>query len=100
MTTRTFTRDQLDGLEVGDGLASYSVVHAELIDQRRWYDVHQAVFQHDGKLWRVEYRVGSTEEQEIDLWDDATEVTADEVEPYEETVTRYRFVAAGEGQTP
>jgi hypothetical protein len=86
MTKRTFTREQLEELEIDAG--GDSVVHTELIDQRRWYDVHEAVFKYDDKLWSVAYKVGSTEEQEQDTWD--SEVEAVEVEPFETVVTKYR----------
>jgi len=95
MSTRTFTRDELEELGLPD---SEYVVHTEQVDTRRWYTVHTCVFHTDeeGPLWRVKYYEPATEMQEQDTWNDETTVKAVEVEPYEVTVTKYRPIRAAD----
>lgn len=91
MTTRTFTREQLDSLGVPFDLPTNPAtapdgaaieLHDEQIESRRWVAVHELVFRapDDGKAYRVRYERGLTEVQEdTDPWNYAREIEADEV---------------------
>lgn len=39
-------------------------VYDEIYDQGRWITSHEVVFKYEGKFWRADYRVGSTESQD------------------------------------
>lgn len=75
MTTRHFTREQLEEIGVpfeldGDDTCATELSN-ELIGSERWTDVHRLVFRapDDGKAYQVDYEVGSTEHQDgIDPW--------------------------------
>lgn len=57
------------------------VEYDNITDQRRWITVHEIVFKwKDGKFYRTWYEVGSTECQEIDLWEGDEEIECIEVE--------------------
>lgn len=63
----------------------------EIVDQRRWVTAHRVVFKYLGKYYQSYYDVGSTERQDQGPWEyDEDEIECDEVEPYTETVTKYR----------
>ncbi|MFP3986931.1 hypothetical protein U9R90_05390 [Streptomyces sp. E11-3] len=74
MTTRHFTREQLEQIGVPfeldeDGCASE--LSNQLIGSERWTDVHRLVFRAPGDCtaYQVDYEVGSTEHQDgIDPW--------------------------------
>lgn len=94
MTTRTFTRDELEEMGLPD--CSHTV-HVEQVDERRWYrwySIHHCIFRadDDGPLWRVKYYEPLTELQEHDTWNDQETITATQVEPYTVEVIRYRPV--------
>lgn len=93
-TTRTFTADELNDLELDwlDTAGNTSVVHIEDIGHGRWYRYQRVVFTHDGQLWRIRRQQPLTEIQEKDPWNGDDTVTATLVEPYQETVTRYQPV--------
>jgi hypothetical protein len=96
MTTRTFTRDELDTLGVPFDLPEGDELHSEQIDTRRWVSVHQLIFRapDDGKAWAITYERGLTEHQDgIDLWDEAPEVTATEMELRLDTVQQWHPVS-------
>lgn len=90
MPTRTFTRDELDELNVAWG--GKHNVHVEQVDEGRWQVHYSVVFRapDDGRLWEVGFQRGATEMQECDRWYDEQEITATEVEPYVVEVTKYR----------
>lgn len=75
MSTRTFTRDQLEAIGVpfeldGDDTCASELAN-ELIGSERWTHVHRLVFRapDDGIAYQVTYEVGSTEHQDgIDPW--------------------------------
>ncbi|MET9098327.1 hypothetical protein [Streptomyces antibioticus] len=104
MTTRIFTRDQLDAFGLPretvtpDKAAEYPEVavelHREQIDTRRWSSTHSLVFRapDDGKTYRVTYQSPLTEHQECDDWFDDNEVKAFEVEQRTQIVTRWKRV--------
>lgn len=74
--TRTFTRDQLEELDV-----PYTNLHDEQVDSRRWAEVRTCVFQtEDGTAYKVTYQRPLTEHQECDTWFDDDEIKAVEVE--------------------
>jgi hypothetical protein len=102
-STRTFTRDQLDALGLPDDLTTEDdaavwdelavELHREQVDTRRWVSVHELIFRapDDGKTWRVTYEQGLTEHQDDhDPWNYDREVTAVEVEQYDQTVKAWR----------
>lgn len=86
--TRVFSRDELEAMGVPHFPASSKAVklHQEEIEQRRWVSVQHLVFRapDDGRIWRVEYLEGLTEHQDdTDPWDYESEVSADEVHPFQ-----------------
>jgi hypothetical protein len=98
-STRTFTREQLDALGLPDECGVYpeyaEELHREQVDTRRWVSVHELIFRapDDGKAWRVTYEKGLTEHQDDhDPWNYDREVTAVEVEQYDQTVKAWRPV--------
>jgi hypothetical protein len=75
MTTRHFTREQLEQIGVPFELDGDDTCATELSDQlvgsERWTDVHRLVFRapDTGDAYQVDYEVGSTEQQDgIDPW--------------------------------
>lgn len=103
MTTRTFTRDQLEAIGVPDiwtaadkGNAAEHL-HEEQVDSRRWVSVHELVFRapDDGKAYSVTYEQGLTENQDdTDPWNDEDEIKATEVEQRPVVVQQWRPVNA------
>lgn len=55
------------------------VVYDEIYDQGRWTTYHEVVFEYEGKFWRADYRVGSTESQDEGPWEYEDTVTCTEV---------------------
>jgi hypothetical protein len=90
MTTRTFTVDELEDLGVDSG--ADDIVSNEVVDTRRWYEIHEVVFPYEGQLWAVRYRAPLTEMQEGIEPFASDPVVATLVEPYEVSVTKYRPV--------
>lgn len=93
MTTRTFTRDQLDEMGLPHDLVSEEhaakhpeaaiELHCKQVASRRWVSVHELVFRapDDGLAYLVRYEQGLTEHQDgTDPWGYGDEVTAVEVE--------------------
>lgn len=91
MIKRTFTRDELDELDIP---FSRNIVHTEQIDTTRWATHHICIFrtEEDGPLWQVGYQRPATEQQECDRWYDEKVIEATQVEPHEITVVEYRPV--------
>ncbi|QQM45130.1 hypothetical protein [Streptomyces liliifuscus] len=88
MSTRTFTRQQLEAIGIPDrwtateGNAAEQL-HEEQIDTRRWVSVHRLVFRapDDGIAYAVFEERGLTESQDgTDPWGYADEIKAVEVE--------------------
>jgi hypothetical protein len=89
--TRTFTRDQLDALDLPGAWADDApeILHREQVDSRRWVSVHELIFRapDDGKAYRVQYEQGLTESQDgTDPWNGDRTVEAVEVEQRTRTV--------------
>ena len=84
MAKRTF-----DGEFISD-IARPDVVVREICGNSRWSIDYYLVFRHEGKLYSTTYERGATECQEVD-WPESFE--CEEVEPYQELVTKYRPVA-------
>lgn len=84
--TRTFTRDELEELDV-----PHTHLHDELNDTGRWTEMRTCVFRapDDDKTYLVSYQKPLTEYQECDLWYDEDEITAMEVEEVIVAVTRW-----------
>lgn len=100
MSTRTFTREELEDIGVpysydAEPGKAAEHLHEEQVATHRWESVHKIVFRapDDGKTWCVKYFCGLTEYQDSDLWNYEDVITATEMEPYEVAVTRYRKVA-------
>lgn len=88
MKTREFTIAELEAV-----MDSSAVIDDELADTSRWYEIRDLVFEADGRLWRVQYNVGLTENQSCDPFEFQHDpIKAEEVEPFEVSVTRYRPV--------
>jgi len=90
MTNKNFTIEQLEPF-----LYHNYVIRNE-IDKRRWYDLIEYVFEHEGKYYRFEYEDPATESQE-DGWaymEDTDEIECQEVIVYPEMVEvlRWRYV--------
>jgi hypothetical protein len=107
--TRTFTRDQLDALDLPGAWADDApeILHREQVDSRRWVSVHELIFRapDDGKAYRVHYEQGLTESQDgTDPWNGDRAVEAVEVEQYDQTVKAWRPIeeqsAAIESEQP
>jgi hypothetical protein len=74
MSTRTFTRDQLEAIGVpfecydeADAVPEFATeLHREQVDTRRWVSAHELIFRapDDGKAYRVTYVQGLTEHQD------------------------------------
>lgn len=61
----------------------------------RWVSLHRIVVKdRDGKFWAATYKRGLTENQDIDAFEDETEVTFYEVEKVPVTTYEYRPVKA------
>ncbi len=99
MTTREFTREQLEAWGIPDvydaiGPAAEQL-HEEMVDTLRWSSVHAIVFRapDDGKAWRVYFERGLTESQDgTDLWADEDFITGTEME--HRSVTRMEWLEA------
>lgn len=90
MTTRTFTPEQLEELDV-----PYTRLHDEQVDSLRWAEIRSCVFQaEDGTAYEVTYQRPLTEHQECDTWFDAAEIKAVEVEQRPVVVQQWRPVEA------
>ena len=82
MTSKNFAIGDLYGVLYGD-----YVIRNE-VDKRRWYDLIEYVFEHEGKYYRFEYEDPATESQE-DGWaymEDTDEIECQEVIVYPEMV--------------
>lgn len=65
MSTRAFTLDELEDLEVSGGKNTTTVPYSEHVDSGRWYEYHDVVFKaDDGKLYYAAVQHGLTEYQE------------------------------------
>lgn len=90
--TRMFDRETL--LDVLD---SDAIISNEIVDESRWSNIHEIVFEYDGKLYETSYSVGKTEHQEESPWEyesDPQNILCTQVEEYETKVIRYRPIVA------
>lgn len=93
-TTRTFTHEELEELQLDWSSSGAPIVECEAYDKRRWYTIMRIVFEHDGALWQIERMDPNSEIQEgQDTWA-SDPVTATLVESYEVSVIKYRPVSA------
>ncbi len=89
-TTRTFTRDELNDLEVPwEGMLQEEFTHSS-----RWANHYTGVFAHDGQHWQVAWQVEATELTDCDTWGDRREIVATRVELRDVTVQRWVPVEA------
>lgn len=86
--TRTFTVAELEEIGVPFDLPDEIEVSRTLVDTERWSSVYELLFRHDGRVWAVDYEVGATEHQEVELFR-YDPVTATAMEQREVTVTRW-----------
>jgi hypothetical protein len=99
VTTRIFTRDQLEAWDLPDAWADDSpeILYREQVDARRWVSVHELVFRapDDGLAYRVFYEQGLTEDQDdTDPWNGDDEIKATEVEQRPVVTRQWRDVNA------
>ena len=89
-----FSKETLQNLVWGDFDSDhYEVIYDNVEDSSRWSIQHEMVFKYDGKFYQTSYRVGATEYQDEQPYEnDNDEIECHEVEPYEVTVTKYRKV--------
>ena len=67
-------------------------VENEVYDTSRWSIHYSRVFKYDGKFYSAPYHVGATEmQEEYPYENDEEEIECPEMEPYQETITRYRI---------
>lgn len=101
MTTRTFTRQQLEEIGVpdiwtaADKSNAAEHLHESQVDTRRWVSVHELIFRapDDGKAYSVTYEQGLTENQDdTDPWNYEDEIKAVEVEQQPVTVMQWKPV--------
>jgi len=76
-----------DYIFIPEEVDNSNVVHGEIVDQRRWYDVNFSVVQRGDEYVGIDYQSPSTELQEGEHNGQAYYV-----EPYEKIVTAYRKV--------
>ncbi|MFI6986083.1 hypothetical protein ACIBSV_47025 [Embleya sp. NPDC050154] len=83
--TRTFSRNELDDLDV----PFEHMVEQAVVDTDRWTTIHEGVFRHpDGRHYHVSWQEPATEHQECDTW--VTDpVVATEVEQRPVTVMQW-----------
>lgn len=76
-------------------------IYDEALEEHRWAVLHSLVFLDpaDGLLWEVSYMKGTGDDGEAP-WEEEDTVEGTRVEAFEETVTRYRAVAAPEEPKP
>lgn len=91
--SRTFSGEVLRSILRGTE-PDYEVVENEINGTSRWSVHYTMVFKElsTGKLYRTHYSEGATEYQDEDPFEYEDELEVDEVEPYEETVIKYRTV--------
>lgn len=79
--TRQFLREALE-----------DAVYDEQVDSNRWESLHEMVFEHEGKMYRAEYRRGLTEYQDTYPFDSNhdDEIECPEVEQVQVTTTEWR----------
>ncbi len=95
MPTRTYNKEDLRELLFGDEHKGLTLLSDEQTGTGRWSSYHTLVFMDsaDNTLWRVQYSQGLTESQDEQPFEyDPDEVSCDQVEPYEVTITKYRKV--------
>lgn len=68
----------------------YRVVSNILTDNSRWSLHYELIFEHGGKFWKTAYTKGHQDGEPFG--DEPDMVKCREVEPYQETVTKYRAV--------
>jgi len=90
---KTFPIGDIKDISYGGAFDGYVWVSKELSHTTRWSIYYALIFTFEGKMWRVMWGEGATEEQESPMWED--EVEADEVEAIEVTVTKYVPVEEG-----
>lgn len=74
----------------GGGYGGCIVIEREMIGQRRWVTEYTQVFQYEGKFYRTNFDMGSTEMQDGEPYEyEDDEIELKEVFAHDETVTRY-----------
>jgi hypothetical protein len=90
---REFDKGMLTELADGHGSDGAVTVSDRHSHSGRWTEQRELVFEFDGRLYMVLYERGLTEMQYQEPFEyEPDMIKAYEVEPYEETVTKYRAV--------
>ncbi len=66
--------------------SSKHVVQDNIIDTSRWSNIHELIFEHEGKFYETSYSEGATEMQDEQPWEHEDEVECYEVQKVERTV--------------
>ena len=77
------TQDLLDSEVI------WEAIEDKIVDTSRWSELHQIVFEKDGKFWKTSYSCGLTEQQDESPWEFEDEVTCIEVEEKEVLVKKW-----------
>jgi hypothetical protein len=72
-----------------EGTDDLELVHEETIGTTRWLVHKQLVYNYKGSFWLWRRADGATEYQDSD-WSYEDVVELQQVEPYQETITKYR----------
>lgn len=91
MTTRIFSREELEEWDLPWGNDDIEVLHDEQVDSLRWESVNEVVFRapDDSRAYMVTYFQGLTESVDSDLWNWADRIEAVEVEEVEVKTTKW-----------
>jgi len=95
MPSKNFSRESLSELSCGGLISGLTEISNELIDSSRWSLNYELIFKEEstGKFYRSFYDRGATEYQDEGPYSsEGDEVSCDEVEPVEVTVTAYHNV--------
>lgn len=88
MAVKTFSKnvlvEELDLPYNGDIVKSDNIVETS-----RWSEIHELVFEHEGKFWETSYSVGLTEYQDESPWEFEDEIKCTEVELKEVMVKQW-----------
>lgn len=84
-----FSKGVMEDVLYGD---AGRIISNKIVDKSRWSVIYELIFELDGKYWQTGYSCGATEAQYEQPWEFEDMVECVEVEPYEETVVKYRAV--------
>lgn len=85
MSRMTFKKDFL----VDDLDLPYSAIEDKIIDTSRWSEVHEIIFEYNGKYYSTDYSCGATENQDEAPWEFDDNVECVEIELKEVLVEKW-----------